>query len=227
MLAYAAHRRPARRLAPSTLLMIAGGHAAVFAAVLAIRMEVILPPVDPDTIIFHVPLPKPPTPPKPLPKAEPKMAPSQFTTPPTPIVPTLPSGPLVDSFPEPIGLAEIVGTSTTTIPGRLIIEPLPLPQPAIERRAARLLTPADRLRPPYPESKRRMEEEAVLRLWLAIGSDGRVTAVEPVRRADAEFLAAARTHLIRAWRYAPAKEGGTAVPSNLVITLRFELEDEV
>ena len=72
---------------------------------------------------------------------------------------------------------------------------------------------------------RRTEEEAVLRLRLSIDPRGRVTAVEPVGAADPAFLASARSHLLRYWRYRPATEDGRAVASSLVITLRFELEE--
>jgi protein TonB len=81
------------------------------------------------------------------------------------------------------------------------------------------------LRPPYPDDKRRLEEEAVLRLRLAIDERGRVVAVEPVGSADRSFLEAARRHLIAHWRYKPATDDGRAVRSSTVITLRFELEN--
>jgi protein TonB len=87
------------------------------------------------------------------------------------------------------------------------------------------VTPSDLLRPPYPESKRRTEEEAVLRLRLTIDDRGRVTAVDAIGTADPAFLAAARSHLIRYWRYKPATEDGRVVASTLTITLRFELEE--
>jgi protein TonB len=85
-------------------------------------------------------------------------------------------------------------------------------------------TPESALRPPYPEAKRRLEQEAVLRLRLAIDDHGRVRSVESVGAADPMFLASARNHLIRHWRYAPATEGGRPVASSIVITLRFELD---
>jgi len=52
-----------------------------------------------------------------------------------------------------------------------------------------------------------------------------VVAVDPVGRADAVFLAAARRHLIAHWRYKPAMENGRAVASTLVVSLRFELDE--
>jgi periplasmic protein TonB len=93
------------------------------------------------------------------------------------------------------------------------------------RVAAIFRTPDSALRPPYPASKLRLEEEATLKLRLSIDTRGRVTAVEPVGAADPQFLAAARRHIIRAWRYKPATEDGAAVVSSTVITLSFRLED--
>jgi protein TonB len=86
------------------------------------------------------------------------------------------------------------------------------------------VTPPQELRPPYPQAKLLAEEEATLRLRLAIDEQGRVVAVDPVGRADAIFLAAARRHLLAHWRYKPAMKDGRAVPSSITITLRFELD---
>jgi protein TonB len=106
-------------------------------------------------------------------------------------------------------------------PGPAIV---PTPRPAAANAAAQLLTPAARLKPPYPQSKLLSEEEAVLKLRLTIGADGRVTAVEPAARADPAFLDAARRHILAHWRYRPASAGGRAVGSSVVITLRFQLD---
>jgi protein TonB len=80
------------------------------------------------------------------------------------------------------------------------------------------------MRPPYPPSKIRSEEEALLTLRLSIDPRGRVVAVEPLGRTDPAFLAAARRHLIAHWRYSPATEDGRAIASSTVITLRFQLD---
>ena len=93
------------------------------------------------------------------------------------------------------------------------------------RIAAASRTPEQALRPPYPNSKLRNEEEATLKLRLSIDTRGRVTAVTPVGPADPIFLEAARRHIIRAWRYRPATEDGVAVTSTMVISLSFQLED--
>ena len=111
-------------------------------------------------------------------------------------------------------------------PGPLIgngMDPAPLPTPIV-RTGPRFATPDALIRPPYPEEKRRLEQEATLKLRLAIDERGRVVAVEPVGRADPAFLAAARRHILKAWRYRPAMEGETAIASSTVITLQFELD---
>ena len=58
-----------------------------------------------------------------------------------------------------------------------------------------------------------------------ISISGRVVAVDPIGKADPVFLAAARRHLMAHWRYKPAMQAGHAVSSNLVVTLRFQLDD--
>ncbi len=225
MLAYAAHRRSRRRYSPSTLVLIVGAHAVALTMLATAKMDLgdTLPPVV--TRIFDVP--NPPPPPEevqPLPQ-QPSPAPprSQIDTPPV-IIPVPPHpGPSVDLTPAPPTPGPIIGTNPVPLP-----QPVPIPtrEPApVVKTGPKLATAGDLLRPPYPESKRRMEEEATLRLRLSIDERGRVTAVEPIGNADAAFLDSARRHLMRTWRYTPAKEDGRAVPSSLVITLRFQLED--
>ena len=73
--------------------------------------------------------------------------------------------------------------------GQQVADP---PKPVLVRRAARFITPAEQVRPPYPVAKQRLEEEASLRLALAIDARGRATSVSPVGAADPVFLDAAR-----------------------------------
>lgn len=226
MLAYAAHRRRSRQISPSTLILIVGAHAVAVGLLAAAKMDVPLVPEIVKTKIFNVPEPLPPEPLPPPPRSEP--APQLVPPPPStvdrvpPVVPLPIPGPTFDP-----------GTNiNTTVPeiGPAIETPLKpaivVPQPSTPVRvAARAITPSDLLRPPYPESKRRSEEETVLRLRLSIDARGRVVGVEPAGSADPAFVASARTHLMRHWRYRPATEDGQAVATSLVITLRFELED--
>jgi protein TonB len=88
----------------------------------------------------------------------------------------------------------------------------------------RFATAPEDVRPPYPEAMRAQEKEAVLRLKLTIDERGRVVGVDPVGKADATFLAAARRHILKAWRYSPAMDGDRAIASSTVITLEFKLE---
>lgn len=228
MLAYTAHRRTHRQLSPATLVGIVGVHAVALTLVAMAKMGVPIIPKGPDTQIYNVPLkpPPPPTPPPPQPQVE-----TQTTKPPPPdshievVPPVLPlqgSGPSVDFGPSSASNPPDIGPSLVTPldPG-----PIDPPKPAVVHQAARFATPADLVRPPYPESKRRSEEEATLRLSLSVDERGRVTAVNPVGAADPAFVAAARAHLLRYWRYKPATDDGRPVTTNLVVTLKFELEE--
>ena len=220
MLAYAAAARsPARSGSPRALVLILAGHAVLIGAVMSAKMGVI--PVDSyvPTEIFNVPI-KPPPPPEPLPAPKPDPQPSFIEHPVTvvdvpQVTPTLPvdRGPPIVPFNPPV-----IGDGP------------PLPQvnpvkPAPVRVAAVFATPSGSIKPPYPNSKLRLEEEATLRLRLSIDARGRVVGVEPVGATDPEFLAAARRHILRSWRYKPATEDGVGIPSTTVITLSFRLED--
>lgn len=219
MLAYAAHRRTMaqRRPAPNAMLVIVAVHVAGIAALMSAKMDIPLVTTIPPTIVDLIPIDDPPPPnpdPRPLEPQQPAMAPPQ------PLVPLPLDVPSVDPTPVPLpDLGEI-------------IKPLPNPQPPLAdpapvppvRVAAKLITPAARLKPPYPAAKLASGEEALLRLRLRIDASGRVTAVESVGPADSAFLEAARRHLMANWRYRPATEDGRALATTTVISLRFQLE---
>jgi protein TonB len=229
MLAYAAHRRPRRQLSPTALALIVGGHALAIVLVASTKMDLPGFTKAPPTTIIPItipPEPEPaPTPPQQQSESKVPSPPASFIDQPPRVLPIPPTGPVVDFGPATNSSLPDIGTAIET-PIQQTIEALPLTPPAAPVRvAARAVTPTDLLRPPYPDSKQRSEEEAVLRLRLTIDARGRVTAVEPLATADPAFLAAARSHLIRHWRYRPATEDGRAVASSLTITLRFELED--
>jgi protein TonB len=231
MLAYAAHRRPRRRLSPTALTLIIGGHALAIVLVASAKMDLpglIKAPATEVIDIALPPEPEPaPAPPKPQQETTAKLPPppDSFIDQPPPDLPIPQTGPSVDFGPPVTSNLPDIGKALET-PLQQTVQAEPLPTPAAPVRvAARAVTPSDHLRPPYPDSKQRSEEEAVLRLRLSIDARGRVTAVEPLGNADPAFLAAARSHLIRHWRYRPATEDGRAVASTLAITLRFELED--
>jgi protein TonB len=212
MLAYAP-RPERRRFSPVALSLIVGAHALGIIAVMSAKMDVIRQHIDP-TYVELIPETKP-EPPKPKPET-PHPATETKLAAPDPIIdpPPMP-GPTADPLPP---------TPLPPLPPGPTIDPTPIPRPApLLHSGPRFATADDDIRPPYPESMRAAEKEARLRLRLSIDERGRVTAVDPVGRAEPAFLAAARRHIIKAWRYKPAMEGGHAVPSTTVIALEFKL----
>lgn len=223
MLAYASTARPGARAGSArTLMVIVAGHAAVLAAVLAAKPELVgMTPFVPIKVIDVRIDPPPPevAPPQPQANLQPVPIHSRATIP-TPIVDNLPSLPIVPLAPGPA--INNSGGAIGLEPGAQVVDP---PEHAPVRVAAVFRTPESAIKPPYPLSKIRSEEEATLRLRLSIDPRGRVVAVDPVGDADAEFLAAARRHIMQSWRYKPAMEDGIAVASSTVISLSFRLDD--
>ena len=213
MLAYAP-RPERRRFSPAALALIAGVHAIAILAVMSARMNLPDKEKEPPLIIDTIRVPPEPRP-EPQPRDPARPADQSFDAP-MPVIEPLPSpGPVVEPLPLPLDPGPAIG------PG---IEPVkPQPQPLVHT-GPRFATPDGDVRPPYPESRRALDQEATLRLRLSIDERGRVVAVEPVGRADPAFLQAARRHILRAWRYKPAMEGDRAVASSTVITLKFELD---
>ena len=224
MLAYAANRPdPAgRRSSPNVMLFIVAVHIAAIAALMSAKMDVVRGIIDPPTTIYFPPPPPPPPPPTDPATKQPVRTQSNewVSHPHTQVQPQPTQQPPFDlggdtkTDPGPI-----LGPSTDPVPQ----PPIPVPLPV--RVGPTLLTPASALRPPYPESKLLNEEEADLRLRLTISPEGRVTAVDPIGRADSVFLDAARRYLIGHWRYRPATVDGRAVATTTVITLSFRLDD--
>ena len=220
MLAYAANTRPAGRSgSPRALVLILAGHAVLIGAVMTAKMGVTIGDHFTPTKIINIPIEPPPPeqqPPQPKNAPQPSFIEHPSTVVDMPMItPSLPieTGPPVVPWNPPV-----IGDG----PPHPSIDP-PKAEPV--RVAAIFATPDSALRPPYPASKIRLEEEATLKLRLSIDARGRVTAVEPVGAADPEFLAAARRHIIRAWRYKPATADGIAIPTSTVISLAFRLED--
>lgn len=221
MLAYAANRPQvgASQPSPNTLLFIACGHIALLAIAMSVKMALPPKPLDPPIHVVNVPIHKPP----PQVPVDTRQARHPSTNPiqqphaqlPTAVDPQVP----LDLGPSPGPIASVDS-------GPVPLPPLPTfqPQPTGVSRDAQLLTPSSDLRPPYPQSKLLAGEEATLRLRLTIDEGGRVVAVDPVGRADPVFLSAARRHLLSHWRYKPAMKDGHAIPTSIVISLRFELD---
>jgi periplasmic protein TonB len=212
MLAYAP-RRERRRLQPSALAVILGAPVVAILAVMSAKMDV-LPKREPPIVVETIPLPPEPQPAETEPRADQPVDQPFFI--PKPLIPPLPlpDRPVAEPLPQPGDPGPLIGNG---------MDPLPIPQPLV-RTGPRFATPDSQVRPPYPEAKRELEQEATLRLKLSIDANGRVVAVDPVGRADPVFLAAARRHILKAWRYQPAREGERAIASSTTVTLKFELD---
>ncbi|NNC48491.1 MAG: hypothetical protein HKO13_08695 [Sphingomonas sp.] len=213
--------RPRRHVSPKALATVIGFHAAGLAVLLTVNPDFVIPPDYSTTIIDNIPIDPPP--PEMLPQQAPEASVlppvSQQTNPPPiqqlPNISGTTSSPVIVDAP-PLTMIADVGTIIAPDPGPPLIE--------IRSTEASLLTPPDRARPPYPASKVRMGDEAVLPLKLTIGANGRVTHVEAVGEVDRVFFNAARRHILKIWRYAPAMKGDRKVESVKTIRLRFELE---
>jgi periplasmic protein TonB len=222
MLAYAANRPQAavRRPSPKTLLLVIAAHVAVVALILMAKPELRQRIIHPQIIVNFIrpPVPPPPNVTKPHPIQQ-QTRPAVYT-PPT----RAPTQAPTEQPPTPI-----TSVPNSSEPGPTLLPPQPPsnfnpPVRVPTSTPAQPLTPPSELKPPYPESKLLTGEEASLTLRLTVDETGRVIAVDSIGRADAVFLAAARHHLMAHWRYKPAMQGGRAVASTLVVTLRFELD---
>jgi protein TonB len=218
MLAYAASRPKigARCSSPNAMLIVISVHVAALAVLMSAKMDLPQRIRDHRTEVTFVPIPQPPPPNPPVRQPQPHQ--QAFTRPDIALPIPLPDPQSINLVPQQQIVTDPWPT-TSVDPGPRIAPP-----PLAVRTGARLLTPASELKPPYPQSKLLAEEEATLKLRLTIDERGRVVAVEPVGRADATFLDAARRYLIAHWRYRPASEGGRAIASSEVITLRFQLD---
>ena len=226
MLAYAASRPmiAERRSAPHAMLGIVAGHVALVAVVMSIRMDLPQKIRDTPLVIDLIREYDPPPPDVPDIKPDTPAQPRTSTLDqPQPLVPVPDPTPDIGVAPAPPpSFDQLIGPSIQPLPPRA--DPVPAPVPDPVRIAAKLLTPASELRPPYPDSMLASGEEAVLRLRLTIDTRGRVVGVEPIGRADRAFLETARRHLLANWRYKPASEDGRAVVSSIAVSLRFQLE---
>jgi protein TonB len=221
MLAYAANSRrvAGRSNSPGALVLVIAGHAALIAAVLAAKMDVVTLLPDDPTKLIEVPIAPPPLPGpivQPKPRQHLATQPSFIDRSETIVDMDANNSASLAQVPTLEDIGAVIGTDLSFIDPPTLVP---------VRVAARFNTPASALKPPYPNDKRRLEEEATLRLRLTIDARGRVTRVEPVGAADPSFLEAARRHILRAWRYKPATEDGVAIGSSTVITLSFRLEE--
>ena len=222
MLAYAPPRESVRK-SPSTLTIVIALHAAGLAALMLVKPDMVPTFVPEKPIeVKNVPLPPPPPP-------DPVQQQLKVPTPPMPVPPPLPS------VPDPLVPIPLAGPPPVAT-GGIFVDAPPAPDvsvggtgstgtTALVRTEARLKTPPYRLKPDYPAAKRRLGEEALLRLRLDIDAAGRVTRVTPLGEFDTVFFASAERHILKVWRYEPATLGGDAVATQTTVSLQFSMED--
>jgi protein TonB len=221
MLAYAANQPQAavRRPSPKTLILVIAAHVGLVALILMAKPElgqrILNRPITVDLI--RPPVPPPPNVAKPHPNRQTHQT---VYTPPMQVPRQAPD----EQVPSAIPWVPNAQPSESLLPPQPTLD-LNRPVPVPTSTPAQPLTPPSELKPPYPESKLLAGEEAALTLRLKVDENGRVIAVDPIGRADAVFLAAARRHLMAHWRYKPATQGGRAVTSTLVVTLSFQLDN--
>ena len=167
-----------RRPHPKTLLLIIGAHVVALAAVMTAKMGLPEKFNPGKTIVINIDPPKPPPPPEPPPPAV-KVEPikTRIDQPPVIIPVPRPDERAIDDTPAP---------PLPPIPGPVGIGTEVVPPPPFQpahipvRTGVRFKTPADLVRPPYPDDKRRQEQEPSLRPRLSIDARGRVVGLERV-----------------------------------------------
>lgn len=87
--------------------------------------------------------------------------------------------------------------------------------------------PRYRTNPPpvYPIAARRLREEGLVFVRVAVAADGRATAVTVERGCGHPLLDEAALDAVRRWTFEPARAAGTPVDSLVVIPVRFSLSD--
>jgi periplasmic protein TonB len=79
------------------------------------------------------------------------------------------------------------------------------------------------LQPEYPLIEQRLGNEGRVTVRVLIGTDGRVTQVEPVSFTSEAFLEATRKQALKKWRFSPATRDGVPVESWHTMSVRFEI----
>jgi len=87
-------------------------------------------------------------------------------------------------------------------------------------RAAYLSNPAPR----YPDAARRSGEQGMVTLRVQVARDGAASRVAVEKSSGSPHLDAAALEAVKAWRFAPARQGGNAVESWMLVPIVFRLE---
>lgn len=78
--------------------------------------------------------------------------------------------------------------------------------------------------PRYPMEARRAGEQGTVVLRVLVSSEGTAVRVELDKSSGSPHLDAAARETVKAWRFAPARRGGEAIESWIVVPVVFRLE---
>lgn len=133
---------------------------------------------------------------------------------------------------EPEARGDLAEAPAAPLPAAPTDTPAPAPaSPAAPAPAAAPLAVPDLAvqcphRPPprYPPAARRLGQEGVVELLVALSASGAVTSVAVVESSGAASLDRAAVAAVRGWRCAPARAGGVAVAAQARQRIRFSLQ---
>lgn len=80
-------------------------------------------------------------------------------------------------------------------------------------------------KPPYPEIARRRGYEGQVRLEVEVLSDGTVGWVRVKSSSGYEVLDKSALETVKGWKFIPARFGGVAVKSTVIIPITFKLKE--
>ena len=229
----------ARRSHPVALAVIVGGHAAVLAALVLIKMDVITVEPPTRTEIYEVPIDPPPPiePPPPEPKPDPQIAQrNDVVTAPPPIIRTPAAGPVVQPTPPqdvfiplaPAGPANVAGDIAPPMPTPAPPEPAPAPKAAAVAVKPRGDPGSWVTNEDYPDAALRGEEQGRTAFRLDVGADGRPASCAVTASSGSRTLDAAACRLLmRRARFAPGRDAdGRSVGGTWSNSFRWTIPEE-
>jgi len=78
--------------------------------------------------------------------------------------------------------------------------------------------------PRYPDAARRSGEQGTVTLRVHVARDGAASRVAVEKSSGSPHLDAAALEAVKAWRFAPARQGGNAIESWMLVPIVFRLE---
>ncbi len=221
---------------PKVMVAIVGGHAAVLAAVMLIKMDLPIPFVPPAQIVANIPLPPPPKKlPPPDPSPHPKPLADQRVTVVIPQVPTPLPGPVVERPTDDrvIFTADPPGEKTVIAPPVPPTPPPPMPEPPAPRAKPVALTPRGNpagwvTKEDYPSAALTSEEQGRTRFVVVADASGRPTECTVTGSSGSSALdkAACRLLMKRA-RFKPGTDAdGAAVGGSWASSFLWKIPED-